>query len=255
MSTVASPGTGPAPDRTGPLTVVPTVDARPAGSDAGARRSRVPGGAKTGAMVAPPTDRPRRPLGRDGGTPRRSGPAPRMELVTGAIAAGGGCVARAEDGRVVFVRHSLPGERVVAEVTSETTSFLRADAVEVLEPSADRVHPPCPLAGPGTVRRVRLAARGPPGPAGPEGVPGGRAAPPGGRSRPDGDGGGGGRGARRAGVADPGAVRRRPDRAGSGSTATGPTTSSRWPTARWPPRPSTGWGSARSGGGAPTTSR
>ena len=41
-----------------------------------------------------------------------------MELVTGAIAAGGGCVARAEDGRVVFVRHALPGERVVAEVTA-----------------------------------------------------------------------------------------------------------------------------------------
>ncbi len=78
-----------------------------------------------------------------------STPAVRMELTTGAIAAGGGCVARAEDGRVVFVRHSLPGERVVAQVTSETTSFLRADAVEVLEPSADRVPAPCPLAGPG----------------------------------------------------------------------------------------------------------
>ncbi len=72
-----------------------------------------------------------------------------MELVTGAIAAGGGCVAHAEDGRVVFVRHALPGERVVAEVTSETRSFLRADAVEVLAPSPDRVDPPCPLAGPG----------------------------------------------------------------------------------------------------------
>ncbi len=72
-----------------------------------------------------------------------------MELVTGAIAAGGGCVARAEDGRVVFVRHALPGERVVARVTAETASFLRADAVEVIEPSADRVEPRCPHAGPG----------------------------------------------------------------------------------------------------------
>ena len=78
-----------------------------------------------------------------------SDPASRMELVTGAVAAGGGCVARTDDGRVVFVRHSLPGERVVAEVTSVTSSFLRADAVEVLEPSADRVTPRCPLAGPG----------------------------------------------------------------------------------------------------------
>jgi tRNA/tmRNA/rRNA uracil-C5-methylase (TrmA/RlmC/RlmD family) len=73
----------------------------------------------------------------------------RMELVTGEIAAGGGCVARAEDGRVVFVRHSLPGERVVAEMTGHTASFLRADAVEVLESSPDRVECPCPHAGPG----------------------------------------------------------------------------------------------------------
>jgi tRNA/tmRNA/rRNA uracil-C5-methylase (TrmA/RlmC/RlmD family) len=72
-----------------------------------------------------------------------------LELVTGAIAAGGGCVARAGDGRVVFVRHSLPGERVLARVTAATSSFLRADAVTVLDPSPDRVTPPCPHAGPG----------------------------------------------------------------------------------------------------------
>ena len=72
-----------------------------------------------------------------------------MELVTGSVAAGGGCVARAADGRVVFVRHALPGERVVAEVTAVTSSFLRADAVEVIEESADRTVPPCPHAGPG----------------------------------------------------------------------------------------------------------
>jgi len=72
-----------------------------------------------------------------------------MELAVAAIAAGGGGVARAEDGRVVFVRHALPGERVVAEVTASTSSFLRADAVKVLESSPDRVTPPCPHAGPG----------------------------------------------------------------------------------------------------------
>ena len=72
-----------------------------------------------------------------------------LELETGSPAAGGGCVARAPDGRVVFVRHSLPGERVRARVTATTTSYLRADAVEVLDPSPDRVAPPCPHAGPG----------------------------------------------------------------------------------------------------------
>ncbi|QUQ71987.1 23S rRNA methyltransferase [Kutzneria sp. CA-103260] len=65
------------------------------------------------------------------------------------MAHGGHCVARAE-GRVVFVRHALPGERVVVEVTEDKGgSFCRADAVEVLAPSLDRVEPPCALAHPG----------------------------------------------------------------------------------------------------------
>lgn len=72
-----------------------------------------------------------------------------LELEVGAPAAGGGFVARADDGRVVFVRHALTGERVRAVLTQQTASFLRADAVEVLRPSADRVEPPCPYAGPG----------------------------------------------------------------------------------------------------------
>jgi tRNA/tmRNA/rRNA uracil-C5-methylase (TrmA/RlmC/RlmD family) len=72
-----------------------------------------------------------------------------MNLRTGAMAAGGGCVARADDGRVVFVRHALPGELVAAQITGQTSSYLRADAVEVLEASPDRVVPPCPYAGPG----------------------------------------------------------------------------------------------------------
>jgi tRNA/tmRNA/rRNA uracil-C5-methylase (TrmA/RlmC/RlmD family) len=72
-----------------------------------------------------------------------------LELEVGAIAAGGGCVGRAPDGQVVFVRHSLPGERVVARVTATTSKYLRADAVEILTPSPDRVPPPCPHAGPG----------------------------------------------------------------------------------------------------------
>ena len=72
-----------------------------------------------------------------------------LELEVGAVAAGGGCVGRAPDGRVVFVRHSVPGERVLARVTATTSKYLRADAVEILAPSPDRVPPPCPHAGPG----------------------------------------------------------------------------------------------------------
>lgn len=73
-----------------------------------------------------------------------------VELEIGAVAHGGHCVARL-DGRVVFVRHTLPGERVRAQVTEgdETARYLRADAVEVLRAAPDRVAPPCPYAGPG----------------------------------------------------------------------------------------------------------
>ena len=123
-------------------------------------------------------------------------------------------MARADDGRVMFVRHALPGERVVAEVTSEATSFVRADAVQVLEPSPDRVPPPCPLAGPGRCGGCDWQHVSLPGQRLPEGVARGRAAAPaGGRDReveveevP-------GR-ARRSGLADPGPVRRGPDRTG-----------------------------------------
>jgi tRNA/tmRNA/rRNA uracil-C5-methylase (TrmA/RlmC/RlmD family) len=74
----------------------------------------------------------------------------RYEVEVGPVAHGGHCVARHE-GRVLFVRHALPGERVVAEVTdgTESSRFLRADAVEVLQASKDRVEPPCAFAGPG----------------------------------------------------------------------------------------------------------
>ncbi|MBO3748097.1 class I SAM-dependent RNA methyltransferase [Streptosporangiaceae bacterium NEAU-GS5] len=71
-----------------------------------------------------------------------------LELVVTGVANGGWCVARHE-GRVVFVRHALPGEHVRARITEETAHFLRADAVEILTASPDRVTPPCPYAGPG----------------------------------------------------------------------------------------------------------
>ncbi|MGW4505039.1 class I SAM-dependent RNA methyltransferase [Streptomyces sp. NPDC004436] len=73
------------------------------------------------------------------------------EVEVGPVAHGGHCIARTSDGRVLFVRHTLPGEKVIAKVTEgETDSrFLRADAVTVLDASKDRVEAPCPYAGPG----------------------------------------------------------------------------------------------------------
>jgi tRNA/tmRNA/rRNA uracil-C5-methylase (TrmA/RlmC/RlmD family) len=67
----------------------------------------------------------------------------------GPVAHGGHCVARHE-GRVLFVRHTLPGEHVMVRVTDDSHArFWRADAVEVLVPSPDRVPVRCPIAGPG----------------------------------------------------------------------------------------------------------
>ncbi|MEU9791985.1 class I SAM-dependent RNA methyltransferase [Streptomyces sparsogenes] len=73
------------------------------------------------------------------------------EVEVGPVAHGGHCVARTSEGRVLFVRHALPGERVVARVTEgeEGSRFLRADAVRVLDASKDRVEAPCPFSGPG----------------------------------------------------------------------------------------------------------
>ncbi|ONH30452.1 deoxyribonuclease [Pseudofrankia asymbiotica] len=71
-----------------------------------------------------------------------------IDLEVGPVAHGGSCVARS-GGRVVFVRHALPGERVRARVTDRSHDrYWRADAVEIIEPSPDRVEAPCPHAGP-----------------------------------------------------------------------------------------------------------
>jgi tRNA/tmRNA/rRNA uracil-C5-methylase (TrmA/RlmC/RlmD family) len=72
-----------------------------------------------------------------------------LDLVVGDVAHGGWCVAREPAGRVVFVRHALPGEHVRARVTDATAKFARAEAVQILQASPDRAEPPCPHARPG----------------------------------------------------------------------------------------------------------
>ena len=137
-----------------------------------------------------------------------------LELEVGAIAGGGGCVARAPDGKVVFVRHSLPGERVRARITASTSSYLRADAVEILVASPDRVEPACRHAGPGRCggcdfQHVAMAAQ--------RRLKGARVTELLAPDRPSGAGRrcrGGRGGARRARVADEGPPRRRPGRTG-----------------------------------------
>jgi tRNA/tmRNA/rRNA uracil-C5-methylase (TrmA/RlmC/RlmD family) len=61
------------------------------------------------------------------------------------VAHGGHFIARHE-GAVFFIRHGIPGEKVVVEVTSTGKSFNRGDVLEVIEASADRVKAPCSYA-------------------------------------------------------------------------------------------------------------
>ncbi|RAV13154.1 class I SAM-dependent RNA methyltransferase [Mycolicibacterium sp. GF69] len=69
-----------------------------------------------------------------------------LTLTVGPPANGGSCVAR-HDGRVVFVRYALPGERVRVRVVADHGKYWHADAVEVIDPSPERVESICPIAG------------------------------------------------------------------------------------------------------------
>lgn len=59
---------------------------------------------------------------------------------------GGEGLARHE-GKVVFVAGGLPGERVRARLTEAKKDYARAETMEILSPSPERVEPGCPLAG------------------------------------------------------------------------------------------------------------
>lgn len=69
-----------------------------------------------------------------------------LELTCGAPGHGGFVIARADDGRAIFVRGGLPGERVRARITEVKKSYARAATVDVLEPSPHRVDDACPAA-------------------------------------------------------------------------------------------------------------
>ncbi|CAB4759627.1 unannotated protein [freshwater metagenome] len=66
------------------------------------------------------------------------------------VAHGGHFIARheIEPGKkaVIFVRHAIPGEKVEIEITSTSTNFIRADVIDVITSSPDRVQVPCQYA-------------------------------------------------------------------------------------------------------------
>jgi tRNA/tmRNA/rRNA uracil-C5-methylase (TrmA/RlmC/RlmD family) len=62
------------------------------------------------------------------------------------IAHGGHCVGRL-DGIVHFVRHGVPGEKVMVRVTDTAKRYVRSDVEAVVEASPHRIAPACPVAG------------------------------------------------------------------------------------------------------------
>jgi len=70
-----------------------------------------------------------------------------VKLDIESLAYGGDSIAHLEDGRTAFVHGGVPGDTVEAEITEDRGRFVRADTVQVLTPSPDRVEPPCPYFG------------------------------------------------------------------------------------------------------------
>jgi 23S rRNA (uracil1939-C5)-methyltransferase len=68
---------------------------------------------------------------------------PPFDLQLTDMAHGGAALGRHE-GRVVFVPYALPGETVRCEITQDKGRYAFGRPVQILEPSADRVDPPCP---------------------------------------------------------------------------------------------------------------
>jgi 23S rRNA (uracil1939-C5)-methyltransferase len=64
----------------------------------------------------------------------------------GEITTGGAGLGRRE-GRPVFVDGTAPGDTAAARITEEHRDWARADLVEIISPSPDRIKPACPLYG------------------------------------------------------------------------------------------------------------
>lgn len=66
-----------------------------------------------------------------------------FEVEVDRVAAGGDGLGAAPDGRVVFVPDAVPGDRLQVGVVQQKKQFIRARIESVLEPSPNRVTPPC----------------------------------------------------------------------------------------------------------------
>ena len=63
------------------------------------------------------------------------------------LSRGGAGVSRDEQGRVVFVPFTAPGDRVRVRIIEQEKRFAQAELLEVIEPGPNRQTPPCPVFG------------------------------------------------------------------------------------------------------------
>lgn len=70
-----------------------------------------------------------------------------MKLTIESMTYGADGLAHADNGKAVFVQGAVAGDTVEAEVIQDGKSFMRARTTEILEPSPDRIQPPCPFVG------------------------------------------------------------------------------------------------------------
>ena len=69
------------------------------------------------------------------------------EIVIERLAFGGAGIGRLPDGKVCFVPGVIPGEKVQVDLRTKHASYVEAELREIIEPSSDRVKPPCSVFG------------------------------------------------------------------------------------------------------------
>ena len=67
-----------------------------------------------------------------------------IEVSIDNLAMGGRGIGRL-DGKAVFIPYTVPGDRVLCRPVREKKRYCEADLVEIIEPSANRVAPVCPV--------------------------------------------------------------------------------------------------------------
>jgi 23S rRNA (uracil1939-C5)-methyltransferase len=66
-----------------------------------------------------------------------------LTLTLTIMAHGGAAMGRDDNGRPTFVSYTIPGETVRAQLTTEKRNYARADLLEIIAPSPDRIAPRC----------------------------------------------------------------------------------------------------------------